>query len=73
MADSLGRFTPSTPSEYLALQMAKKLDDQEVFRHYLVLFEHYPENLLLDIYRRCQSAGNLTGAYFMKLLREQTQ
>jgi hypothetical protein len=73
VADSLGRFTPSKPSEYLALQMAKKLGDQEVFRHYLVLFEHYTEDLLLNIYRRCQSAGNLTGAHFMKLLREQTQ
>ena len=73
VADYVGRFSPSKPSEYLALQIARKLGDQSVFRHYLVLFEHYPEELLLDIYRRCRKEGHLTGEHFMKVLREITQ
>jgi hypothetical protein len=66
-------FTPSKITEYLALQVARKLSDTTAFRHYLVLFEHYPEHLLLDIFRRCQSDDTLTGEHFMRLLREQTR
>jgi hypothetical protein len=69
VADYFGRFTPSKPSEYLALQVARKLGDLKAFRHYLVLFEHYPEELFLDIYRRCAREGMLTGEQFMKTLR----
>lgn len=68
-----GHFAPSTPTEYLALQVARKLGDQAMFRHYLVLFEHYPAELLLDIYRRCGRDDARTGEHFMRLLREVTQ
>jgi len=67
-----GRFTPSKPTEYLALQIARRLNDAQAFRHYQVLFEHYPENLLLDVYRRCNREGNLSGEHFMNILREIT-
>lgn len=73
VADYFSHFIPSKITEYLALQVAHKLGDTAAFRHYLVLFEHYPEHLLLDIFRRCQSDGALTGDHFMRLLREQTQ
>jgi hypothetical protein len=66
-------FTPSKPSEYLALQVARKLGEQIAFRHYLVLFEHYAEKLLLDIYRRCANEGNLTSDRFLEILQEVTQ
>jgi hypothetical protein len=70
VADSLGRFTPSKPREYLALQIAKKLNDASAVRHYAVLFEHHPEERLIAIYRRCAGAGRLTGEQFMSELRK---
>ena len=63
------RFTPSNSQEYLALQLARKLSDLEAVRHYAVLFENHPEHLLLNLYRKCQSANTLTGEQFMKNLR----
>jgi len=72
VADYFGRFTPSKTTEYIALQMARKLGDLQAFRHYIVLFEHYPEDLLLNVYRQSGNAGNRTGEHFMKALREVT-
>lgn len=73
VADSLGRFMPAKPRDYMVLQMARKLGNLDAFRHYLILFEHYPEDLLLNIYRRCQQSGRLTGECFMQFLSEQTR
>ena len=73
VADSLGRFRPTKPRDYVALQMARKLGNIDAFRHYLILFEHYPEDLLVNIYHRCHNAGRLTGECFMEFLSEQIQ
>jgi hypothetical protein len=70
VADSLGSFTPSKPREYLALQIAKKLNDVSAVRHYAVLFEHHPEERLIAIYRHCATEGRLTGEQFMSELRK---
>jgi len=70
VADSLGGFTPSKPREYLALQIARKLNDASAVRHYAVLFEHHPEERLIAIFRRCASEGRLTGEQFMSELRK---
>jgi hypothetical protein len=70
VADSLGRFTPAKPREYLALQIARKLSDASAVRHYAVLFEHHPEERLIAIYRRCANAGRLTGLQFMSELKK---
>jgi hypothetical protein len=70
VADSLGRFTPSKPREYLALQIARKLNDASAVRHYAILFEHHPEELLLGAYHRCASERRLTGEQFMRELRK---
>ena len=70
VADSLGGFTPSKPREYLALQIARKLNDASAVRHYAVLFEHHPEERLIAIYRRCASVGRLSGEQFMSELRK---
>ena len=64
------RFTPTNPSEYLALQIARKLNDVASLRHYLVLFENSSEDFLLDVYRRCREAGMMSGEHFMSLVRE---
>jgi hypothetical protein len=66
------RFIPSKPKEFLALQLAKRLSDTDSLRSYLVLFEHHPEDLLLQVYRRCHSEEKLTGESFLQTLREIT-
>jgi hypothetical protein len=65
-------FTPTSPTEYLALQIARKLGDITAFRQYLVLFEHYPEDLLLTAFRRCSESETLTGEQYMHTFRELT-
>jgi hypothetical protein len=70
VADSLGRFTPSKRREYLALQIARKLNDTSAVGHYAILFEHHPEERLIAIFRRCASEGRLTGEQFMGELKK---
>lgn len=72
VAEYYGRFSPSTPSQYLALQVARKLNDEGAFRHYLVLFEHYPEELLLNAYQRSLRGGRPSGDQFMSTFRALT-
>ena len=72
VSEYYGRFSPSKPSEYLALQIARKLRDESAFRHYLVLSEHYPENLLLKAYHQCARQDQLTGEQFMTAFRSLT-
>ncbi len=72
IANRSNAFVPSTPREYLAVQLARKLNDVEAARHYAVLFEHYPEDVLLRIYRRCRSEAGLSGAEFMRKFRALT-
>jgi hypothetical protein len=66
------QFTPASPTEYLALQVARKLGDITAFRQYLVLFEHYPEDLLLTAFRRCSESETLSGEQYMRTFRELT-
>jgi len=72
VAEYHGHFSPSKPSEYVALQIARKLGDESAFRHYLVLSEHYPENLILKAYHQCAREGRLTGEHFMATFRSLT-
>jgi hypothetical protein len=72
VAEYYGRFIPSKPSEYLALQIARKLSDGTAFRHYLVLFERYPLELILRAYEQCAQDGRLTGDQFMLNFRTLT-
>lgn len=65
-------FIPSNPREYLALQVARKLGDVVAFRQYLVLFEHYPEELLLRVFKQCVEKANLSGEHYMRTFRELT-
>jgi hypothetical protein len=72
VADQISHFTPSSPTEYLALQIARKLSDMDELRQYLVLFEHYPEDLLLSAFRRCSENKTLSGQAFLQNFRELT-
>jgi len=73
VADYYGRFVPSKPSEYLALQIARKLNDQFAFRHYLALSERYAEEQILKAYQRCASEGRLSGEQFTATLKALTR
>lgn len=72
VADYLRRFTPSTPTEYLAIQIARRLNDTAAVRHYVVLFEHYPEDLLVDVFNACSGTQSSSGEQFMRELRLRT-
>lgn len=72
VANQAAHFIPSNPTEYLALQVARKLGDITAFRQYLVLFEHYPGDLLLKVFRRCSDSETLTGEHYMHTFRELT-
>jgi hypothetical protein len=72
VARQVGKFVPSNPNQYLVLQLARKLSDETALRHYLVLFEHHPEDLLLQVFRKCSAEQTLTGADFMRNFRELT-
>ena len=72
LAEQAAKFVPSNPTQYLALQIARRLSDEVALRHYLVLFEHHPEDLLLKVYHRCALQDKFTGPDFMRTLRELT-
>lgn len=72
VADYYGHFKPSKPSEYLALQLARKLKDESAFRHYLGLFEHHSHEQILKAYQGCANDGQLSGAHFMAKLKALT-
>jgi hypothetical protein len=72
VARQVGKFVPSNPTQYLVLHVARRLSDEMALRHYLVLFEHHPEDLLLQVFRKCSAEQKLTGADFMRNFRELT-
>jgi len=72
VARQAGKFVPCNPTQYLALQVVRRLSDGAALRHYLVLFEHHSEDLLLQVFRRCCVEEKLTGPDFMRAFRELT-
>jgi len=72
VAESQEPVTPRSPREYLALQIARRLGDLSVRRQYMVLFEHYPEELLIQAFRRCLKYERPGTTDFMRVLRELT-
>lgn len=72
LTEQAAGFKPSNPTEYLALQIARRLSDLGAVRHYAVLFEHHSEDVLLRVYSRCSKEQKLTGPDFMRIFRELT-
>jgi hypothetical protein len=70
VAKTRGKFIPSKPLEYTALQLARKLSDEEAVRYYLTLFDRHEPQVLLRAFRQCRQKGNLSGPEFVRLLRE---
>jgi hypothetical protein len=72
VARQVGEFVPGNPNQYLVLQVARRLSDESALRHYLVLFEHHPEDLMLQVFRKCRADQKLTGIDYMRIFRELT-
>lgn len=72
VAESQEPVTPKSPREYLALQIARRLGDLAVRRQYMVLFEHYPEDLLVQAFRKCLKYERPSTADFMRVFRQLT-
>jgi hypothetical protein len=51
------QFLPETPSEFLALRLAARLNDHAAVRHYVALSERYGDRHLLTAYRRVRESG----------------
>ena len=51
------QFCPETPSEFLALRLAARLNDHAAVRHYVELSERYGDSHLLTAYRRVRELG----------------
>ncbi|HEX3822675.1 MAG TPA: hypothetical protein VHW45_20255 [Candidatus Sulfotelmatobacter sp.] len=51
------QFRPATPSEFLAMRLAHRLNDQAAVRHYTELAERYGDGQLLTAYRRIRDSG----------------
>lgn len=64
LASSAAQFLPSNPLQFLALRMAARLQDLPNLSRYLVLFEHFPKELLLQAYHEAQRASSLGEGFF---------
>lgn len=64
LANSRATFVPSNPLQFLALRMAARLQDLPNLSRYLVLFEHFPKEVLLQAYQEAQRAGGLREDFF---------
>jgi len=72
IASSRGHFKPASTSEYLALQIARKLNDLENAREYAILLEHYPQSIIIEAFRFARSKGLLDKNAFLAAFRKIT-
>lgn len=63
---------PTSPREYLALQIARKLQDLENVRDYAILLEHFPEHIIIGAFHRARARGRLSRDGFLAAFREAT-
>jgi hypothetical protein len=61
------QFIPSSVDEYLALQLARRLDDDAAVRLYLGYVEHHPSNHLLNIYNKVKMHPESSQAFHSAL------
>jgi hypothetical protein len=60
-----GRFVPANPRHLLALRIANSLNGLEELTRFVVLSEHYPEELLLKAYREARQSDNPVEGFFV--------
>ncbi len=52
------QFTPATVEEYIALQLAKGLDDEPAVRRYVNYLAHYKADYLLHLFHQSKQKPN---------------
>jgi hypothetical protein len=57
------QFTPTTVEEYLALQLAKRLSDEQGVRRYIRYTEHYPAKHLLHLVHQASQESDPANAF----------
>ena len=69
------QFLPETPSQFLALRLAVRMNDSAAVGHYVALSERYGDYRLLTAYRRVREAGCHTdlGRAFLRELERLAQ
>lgn len=71
LAVSNGWFRPKTPRQFFALQLCRRLDDIDNLQQYQLMVEQYPQDLILQAYRRAlhhQNAGSKLAERFSKTI-----
>lgn len=71
LAKEKRRVVPANTLHFLVSRIAQRLKDTENLTRYLVLAEHYPEELLLKAYQSSRSLGS-SGAGFFAFFQELT-
>jgi hypothetical protein len=62
-------FIPRSPSQFLALQIARKLGTVSRAREYAILLEHYPEKLIARAFHACCERGDPSHNSFLQAFR----
>jgi hypothetical protein len=62
-------FVPHSPSQFLALQIARRLNTTSRAREYAILLEHYPEKLIAKAFHACLERGDPTHDSFLHAFR----
>jgi hypothetical protein len=66
-------WTPRTPREFVALQLARKLADVDRIREYVALLEHFPEERVFRAFRNAVARGSPKRECFAAAFRELTE
>jgi hypothetical protein len=61
------QFIPTTTEEFLALQLAKRLDDEEAIGKYLHYVAHHPASHLLQQFHRAKRSANPAFSFHLYL------
>ena len=69
VAQSGQPFVPYSPSQFLALQISRKLGAVAHAREYAILLEHYPEKLIAKAFHACCERGDPCHDSFLQAFR----
>jgi len=70
--DAQRSFSPTSPTEYLALQIARKLSALGHVKEYAALLEHFPLETIVQAFRKAKSRGHVQHDGFLFAFRELT-
>ena len=70
LARQVDGFRPKSVREVFALQLARKLDDVQDVRRYVLLVDQHPQDMILQAYRRAVGAPRIDGSPAARFLDE---